>query len=315
MNKRILFLYSDIKYKNQISECEAVLKTVLRKFRKSAIFSYQYVDLSTSASKETSDAIISLAQKHDALIWQSGKDTMCEERIFASNVLGVFAKEQFIGGRCICSPISKISVLKSDEAVSVHKEIFSDNISGTVQLAALRSQMRKHSLLLCMDKTEPLDILLMKEFENSLGKERAITASFQDFDELVLESIYKIPAFDVLLTSEKNARTIALHLSSLQRVPCGYVLWHAPKAHIYRREILPHEEMSNSAYASFLIACADALCNDLKEKSASEWLRRSTTLALEQYNGTSSGEFLNEVIRQINTPMRNRQVNSDDSKN
>lgn len=314
MSKRILFLYSDIKYKNQITKCEAVLKAVLRKFRKTAIFSYQYIDLAPSVSQETASAIFSLAQKCDALLWHSGKDSIHEERIFASNVLGVFAQEQFIGGRCICSPLSKIYATKSDEAINTQTEISYDNISKTTALASLRSQMRKHSLLLCMDKTEPTDILLMKEFENSLGKERAITSSFQDFDEFVLESIYKIPAFDVLLTSEKNACIIALHLSSLQRVPCGYVLWHAPNAHIYRREILPHEEMNSSVYASFLIACADALCNDLKEKSAGEWLRRSTSLALEQCNGTTE-EFLREVIRQINTPMRNRQVNSDDSQN
>ena len=314
MNKRILFLYSDIKYKNQISECEAVLKAVLRKFRKTAIFSYQYVDLAPSVSEETAAAILSLAQKCDALIWQSGKDSLYEERIFASNVLGVFAKEQFIGGRCICSPLSRISLSRTDESINMHSEISYDNISKTACLAALRSQMRKHSLLLCMDKTQPEDFILMKEFENSLGKERAITSLYQNFDEFVLESIYKIPAFDVLLTSEKNARTIAVHLSSLQRVPCGFVLWHTPTMHIYRREILPHEEMSNSAYASFLIACADALCNDLKEKSAGEWLRRSTILALEQCN-TATGEFLCEVIHHINTPMRNRQVNSDDSKN
>lgn len=315
MSKRILFLYSDLKYKGLISECEAVIKAVLRKFRKSVIFSYHYVDLAPSVSKKSAADIFSEAEKSDAVIWQSGKDSYYKERIFATDTLGIFAQEQFIGGRCICSPLPKIFISKDEENISVRTDISPDNIRKTVALAQLRAGMRKHSLLLCTDEESSRDSLILREFENSLDKAKSITASYQNFDEIVLESIYKIPAFDVLLTTEESARIITLNLSSLQRVPSGSILWHGEKLHIYRREILPHEDMNNSSYASFLLTCADALSNDLNEKSAGDWLRRSSSLALEQYGYADHGDFLKEVIRQINMPIRNRQVNSDDSDN
>lgn len=315
MSKRILFLYSDPKYKGLISECEAVIKAVLRKFRKSVIFSYQYVDLSPCLSEKSASDIFSEAEKSDAVIWHSGKESYCKERIFATDTLGVFAQEQFIGGRCICSPLSKMFISKDDENISIRTEISPDNISKTVALAHLRAAMRKHFLLLCTDEESAQDNFILREFENSLDKAKTITSSYQDFNELILESIYKIPAFDVLLTTEECARIIALNLSSLQRVPCGSILWHGEKMHIYRREILPHEDMSNSAYASFLLTCADALCNDLNEKSAGDRLRRSSSLALEHYGYADREDFLKEVIRQINMPIRNRQVISDDSDN
>lgn len=313
MSKKILFLYSDVKYKNEISKCEGVLRAALRKFRKTAVFSYQYVDMSPYMQDKSASDIISQAHRYDAVIWQGGKDSLCDERLFATSCLGAFAQEYFIGSRCICSPLFKLTATQNEERIFVQSEFSSHNVAKTVSLALSRAKGR--SLILSADKSRAADKFILQKFENALGQAAPAVPQYRDFDEMVLDSIYRIPSFDVLMTTEECARVITLHLSSLQRVPCGSVLWHTENARIHRRDILPHEDMTNSACASFLMACADAFCDDLDEKSAGDRLRRSTALALEQYVNADCSDFLNEVIRQINAPMRNRQVKPDDSTN
>ena len=67
--------------------------------------------------------------------------------------------------------------------------------------------------------------------------------------------------------------------------------------------------------ASLLLTCASAFINEFEEKSIGEWLRRCVALSLEKGAYSNRKDFLDEVLRQINMPIRNRQVNKNDSNN
>lgn len=315
MNKRILFLYSDAECKNDIIQCENVLKAVFRKFRKSVILSYRQLDLSPSMRECEAESVRKEISLCDSVIFNSNINTVLKETEFARKCLGVFAKEDILGKRYIFSPVSKIKTETSDDCITQHSTISLQNISKTVSLASERAKERTHSILLCTDSRTDIDKLLFKEFEHALGNEPSVYPEYKSFDDLAWECTFKIPVFDVLLLPEDKARIVSLHVGALMRTPVGTVVWHTTGGRIYKRKIFPKEDMSSFGMASLLLTCASAFINEFEEKSIGEWLRRCVALSLEKGAYSNRKDFLDEVLRQINMPIRNRQVNKNDSNN
>ncbi|MBQ8808025.1 MAG: hypothetical protein IJZ81_01810, partial [Clostridia bacterium] len=70
---------------------------------------------------------------------------------------------------------------------------------------------------------------------------------------------------------------------------------------------------SCAADASLLLVFSAVLKNELFLESAGDWLKRSVSLAYEKCEQTHCAAFLDEVICEINKPMRNRKEKHNES--
>ena len=107
-------------------------------------------------------------------------------------------------------------------------------------------------------------------------------------------------------STDGSADTVEQKYAADKRV---HVLRHTESIRVYQRQILPCEEMNNTAQASIILAYAAILENEFAMKSAADWLRRAVSLAFEQYSCAEKEDFIREVIRKIEIPMRKRRVN------
>lgn len=288
--------------------CQTVFKAILRKFRKSAIFSYMQLDLSPASRSVLKSALQKKFEVSDAVIWHTDDKTFSMEEAFAKEALGLYAAEHYTAGQCVIYATEQKTAVFNDGKLCETTTCDTDRIKAAVSLAVKAATCRKRSLVMCTDTRSMADNILFREFEYSLGKEKHIDARHISLNELVWQSMRRIPSCDVILTTESAANIIAMHLCSAMWIPTGYVLWHTDKVCIYRREIHPYESLKITAPASILMSFSAVLENEFCHRGAADWLRRSVSLALEKNIISGYSDFLNDVIDRINKPIRNRQV-------
>lgn len=314
MNK-ILFIYSDNSEKSLVALLEDALKAVLRKFRKSVSFSKVLIDMSVTCRDAMSEILSESISTSDGVLWLGNKKQSTVEENFALKCLNAYSKEYISGGKCICSPFCSFNAKLDDESISLNVATSISDIQHTVKIAVDAAKERNKRILLCTDTSSPYDTMLAKEMENSISDARSFDIDYCDFDELIYTLSRKVVPCDSVLCSEDKAHIIAVNMNSLNKFPVGYTVWHCEKARIYRREFLPYENSGNLSYASMLIAAGNMLEKELGFKGAGIHLKKAAARTLEKCFSAHQDEFHRQLLFEINVPIRNRQVNKNDSNN
>lgn len=309
MSKKILFLYSSEKQKTQLQMCEAVLRSILRKFRKSLLVSYIQTDNSPSCRDLMKDLLLRETPRHDAVLMSGDMASASSQEDFLKNMFGLCVTEHYTAGRMICYPENSVTTEQNDNSVIKTSVCTKENIYKAAQFSAEAARRRKHSITICTQADSVYDNFFLRHTENALGKERHLDTEHIYLDAMVSLCMRKIPTFDIVLTTAEHAKIIAMHLSAMPNAPTGYLLRHTESIRVYQRQILPCEEMNNTAGASIILAYAAILENEFAMRSAADWLRRAVSLAFEQYACAEKEDFIREVIRKIEIPMRKRRVN------
>lgn len=312
MNK-ILFLYTDSSEKENLRLTSDAVRAVLRKFRKSSEILHFNVDLSLTCRNEVKKLLSEKLSDFSCIMFCGKKKTNNEEISLLKECFNIHSATYFSSGKCICSPVPVQSVRKKDDIIEEITVTDVAAIEKTVKLA-INSATTKE-LLLCTDSEKEADRLIFRELENSIPDSRGLSVEHFDFDEMISDFLEKIPSYNVILTTDTNARIMAKHINSLNKFPAGYTILHGDNVRIYKKEALPYENLSNISYASNLLACAGMLENELGFKNAGVHLRKAVTRALEKSCFESKSDFQKHLLIEINTPIRHRQVKTNESNN
>ena len=306
MNKRILFLYTTSAQKAELMRCEAVFKAIFRKFRNSAVFSYMELDLSPSCRNILSEKLKSALSHSDATLWHHDENGISPEKAFAQEVQGLYCEENKIVGRCVFHIPERKTVSFENSMLHYTSVVEADAIGKAVSIAANEAKRRCAPLTLCTDRKNEADRIFLREAELFLGEIKHLEINHISLDEFIHQSRESIPLYDVVLATEATAGIVSAHMSSGVKAPTGYTLWHTNGAPIFRREIFPYEEMGCLRLSSLMLSFAGLLEEAPETKSGGSWLRRCVGLALERCPDSKS--FPDEVLREIEKPIRNRQV-------
>ncbi len=310
MSKNILFVYSDILQKKTFEQCEFILRAALKRFRKRADFTYMQFDFSPLGYALSEQMLLSKIRCFDAVIWDCSQNSLENELNFAVKSLGVFGASHLSGGSFIISPLSSRKVSFDDDILSASYSLSRENIQKTALLAANITKRQKSTLTLCCDfENTHCGKILCREFENALSAAGRIEINELSYNEFLWNCAASVPNFSVLLTGEKEAQIAHLNLCALKKLPTGYTVWHADNLRLYRREILPYEQMNNYPLASLLLACAQAIAAELGYENVGTRLKKCVSLALEKCAAHSRQDFINEVIFLINARIRKNRVN------
>ena len=313
MNKQILFLYKTQFQKRNLPLCHEAIKSVLRKFRKSISAECREIDFSLSCRKKMKEILLKDVSLSDCVLYYG--DTAGEDTDFFIDCLGAYSSQYFSGTHSITSPIVSETTEKTDDFIRKTAVTKIADVKKTVPLALDTAKGRSKKIIICTDSGSEDDCLLYEEVENALANTREYDITHYDFDELIYTFTKGIPSFDTVICPQDKASVIKMHVNSLNRFPLAYSILHTERCRIYKHESLPYEDFSNLSYASLLIAVGNMLEKELGFKSAGVHLKKSVRLAIEKCFSESTTEFQEELLRQINTPLRNRQVKINDSEN
>ena len=313
MNK-ILFLYTDPSDKADLLLASDAVKSVLRKFRKSAVISFFNIDLSPTCLSEVKKLLAERVSDSDAIMFCGKKKENNKETLLFKECFGIHSAEYFSSGKCICYPISIHSASVNESTLRETGLTDISAIEKAVKLAT-NSAATKKELLLCTNSEKESDRIIYNEFENSMAYARGFSVEHFDFDEMICVFAKKVPSYDVILTTYNNARILATHINALNRFPVGYTVLHGDNVRIYKKEFLPYEDFSNLPYASCLIACANMLENELCFKNAGVQLRKAVTQTLEKCFYEARHDFQKHLLIEINKPIRHRKVITNEGNN
>ena len=313
MNNEILFLYKTQSQKRTLELCHEAIKSVLRKFRKSVSAKYREVDFSLSCRGKMKEILSNDISLSKGILYYTNANE--GESEFFDDFFTAYSHQYVPGRHSIISPFTLGSSDKTDNFIrkTVTTEI--KDIEKTVSLALSTAKERNKRIIICTDSKNESEHILYDEIENHLANTREYDITHYDFDELIYTFTKSIPQFDAIVCSQEKASVIKMHINALNRFPLAYSILHTEKCRIYRHEALPYEDFSNLSYASLLIATGNMIEREFGFKSAGLQLKKAVRLAIEKCYSESISEFQKELLRQINTPIRNRQVKTNDSEN
>ena len=310
MSKNILFVYSDILQKETLEQCEIILRTALKRFRKRADITYMQFDFSPLGFTLSEKKLLSAIKNSDAVIWDSFEVPRESELNLAVKSLGVFAEVHNVGASTLLSPLSQRQVSFDSDILSATHSLSEENLRKAAKLAATFSKQQKKSITLCFDYENTLyGKILCREFEKALPLYGRVEISELSYNEFLWKCASCVPDFPLLLTGEKESEIVRLNLCALKKFPIGYTVWHADNLRIYRRESLPYEKMNNSPVARLLIACAEAIDKELGYRNVGLHLRKSVALSLEKHAFSPKEDFVDEVLFLINSRIRKKKEN------
>ena len=308
MSKRIVFLYCTQKNKEDLFRCESVMRALLRKFRKSALFSYVQLDASLPCRSQMSERLLSETERADAVFLECDEQNISSSMDLLKDVFGIYATSQHISGRAICYPEKKKSVQNCEESL-INTEVYAkENIKRASLIALKLAKAQRRSLSICLQPLNELDSLFLREAEYSLCREKHISSEHISLNAMIALCVKTIPSFDVVLTLGEYAPIIAMHLNSLPEIPVGFIVSYAEKLKIFRRQILPCDEINNLHLFSSVISIASIFENELEMKSAGAWLKRAVSLAFEKGASDTPDGFIKEITDEINSPIRKRKA-------
>ena len=310
----ILILYTDPNEKSDLVLSSQALKAVFRKFRKSISVSLLNIDLSPSCRSEVKKLIESDAAKADCIMFCGKQNELNEETLFLKDCFKTHSAQYFSSGKCICYPVTTYSVKESEGIIDT---VSHTDISAVEKAAALaiNSASFAKELLICTDTEKDSDKFIYNEFINSMASARGFSVEHFDFAKMLSVLSEKIPSCNVILTVQDIARILAMHINALNKFPTGYSVFHGDKVRIYKKAFLPCEDFSNISYASLLIGCAGMIENELGFKNISIQLRKAVTRSLEKCAFESKHDFQRHLLIEINSPIRHRQVKTNEGNN
>lgn len=313
MNK-ILFLYTDQSEKADLILAADAVRTVLRKFRKNAVFSFVSIDLSLPCRSKLKKILSDITSDTGCAMFCGSKNTLSEELRLFSECFNTNSAQYFSSGKCICYPLTLYSAEKSDICIKENSNTDICAIEKAVSLSLKEAKQRKE-LLLCTNTEKETDRLIYSEFINTMADTQGISVEHFDFDEMIYSLTEKLPSCNVILTTQDKARIIAIHISALNKFPTGYTVFHGEKLKIYKKEIFPYGDFSNIPYASFLIACGTMLEKELGYKNAGMHLRKMAARTLEKCCFESRTDFQKNLLLEINKPLRHREGKTNEGDN
>lgn len=308
MSKRIVFLYCTQKNKEDLMRCESIIRALLRKFRKSALFSYVKLDASLTCREQMRDLISKETNRADVVFLECDRGNLSSGMDLLKDIFGICATAHHVSGRAICFPEKKTCVQNSENTLICTEIYAKENIQRAMLIALKLAKAHKRSLSICLNSSEETDSLFLHEAEYSLCKEKHIDSQYISLEKMIALCTKTIPSFDVVLTLEDYASIIAMHLNSLPAIPSGFLVSYGEKARIFRRQLLECDEMSNLHLLSTLLSIASAFESELGMNSAGAWLKRAVSLAFENGACDTPDVFTKKVIDEINSPIRKRKA-------
>ncbi len=313
MNNEILFLYRTQSQKRTLNLCHEAIKSVLRKFRKSVSAEYCEVDFSLSCRKQIKESLSKEVQSSDGILYYG--DSNGKEWEFFDDCFTAYSHQYFSGNHSISSPFTLEFSERADDFIRKTATTKTADVEKTITIALNTAKERSKRVIICTDSKNESDRILYEEIENHLANTRGYDITHYDFDELIYTFTKSIPQFDTIVCSQDKASIIKMHINALNRYPLAYSILHTDRCRIYRHEPLPFEDFSNLSYASLLVSAGNMLEKEFGFKSAGLQLKKAVRLAIEKCYSENIAEFQKELLRQINTPIRNRQVKTNDSEN
>ena len=308
MSKRIVFLYCTQKNKENLLQYETVIRALLRKFRRSALFSYLQMDPSPACCEKMTSLLRNEMSRSGSIFLECDEQNASACTDLLKNVFGFYAVSHHISGRTLCYPEQVEKTQKCDEEIIRTTTCKKDDMCRAIELSIAMAKAKKHCLYMCLGQSNGVDYTLLDETQIKLGKEKHLSFEYFSLDEMISLCVKTVPPFDTVLTSKECASLIAMHLNSMPDIPSGYIVNHGESHNIYKRQILPLEEMSNLHHFSSLLAIAALFENEFKMKNAADWLRRALSLAFMKESGGTSRDFMKSVTDEINAPIRKRRT-------
>lgn len=313
MIERIVFLYSSEKNRYDITLLEKVVRALIRKYRCTPLFSYLQIDTALSCRERMCELIREESSRRGAIFLESDtKSTpLCMEIL--KSVFDIYASSHHISGRTICYP-DPTENIASDDASIVCTTIYSkERIKKTALLSLEMAKKSRNSLSISLIPENEMDSAFLHEAEIALGKEKHICPDFIPLDEMISLCMKTVPPFDVVLTVKSYARLIAMHLNAMPDIPSGYTVSYGERRKVYKRQILPCEEIGNLHYLSSLLSIAAIFENEFSMKSAASWLRRALSISFEKESGSTPEAFIESIIKEIEKPIRKRRTKKDEN--
>ena len=288
MNNCFLLISTDPSIDEISKDVEAVLRQLMRKFRKGVDF-YRINSQFLKTDNENSRDIISGKIKNsDAVILLENKNS----NFIKKDYLSIYLQEHYISGKCIIAPVQK------------------DNLNSAIKTAIDCARHKKADITVC---TKPsFGDLFLSEIE-SLGAVKDINFDYFTIHEFLWQYMNRGVFSDVLLTDGESADIITTLFSSQKMFRDGFVRYVGEKCNLYCREILPYDEMTNCAFSGILLACSGAIENELNLPSISAWLRRGVAKVSERCLKSSREEYMKELSRAINERIRSRRTLKNDN--
>ena len=310
MNKRILFLFTDSCCKKEADNAVRAIKTLLRKFRKTASIDYLQLDLSDSCKDKVTEIFKEKTSDIDSAILISSSN-FHEEEMYAYRNFGVYGGQHFASGKQIFYSFSDITVCEKDGILNEKHSTDLSHIEKISAIARNAASSRKSGILLCTKDSR----LIEKAFEDSLGGTPRINVTHMTLNEFLYSSLRAIPSPEVILTVFDEAELILPCVNSMNNLSADYCVWHSDNNFkFYTRPLLPFRN-ENTLFSGLLMSVAKMLEDTKDYKSAGIHLKKAVALTLSECKNESFEEFMKTLILKINTPLRNRQVKADDSEN
>lgn len=308
MSKRIVFLYCTQKNKEVLMLCERIIRALLRKFRKSALFSYVKLDVTPTCRAQMCDLILGETERADMVFLECDEQNISSSMDLLKEAFGIHTTVHHISGRAICYPEKEKSIQDCEETL-IHTQVYTkENIKKASLISLKQAKAQKHSLYVCQQTSNELDSLFLREAEYALCSEKHIASQHISLGEMIALCVKTIPSFDVVLTLGEYASIIAMHLNSLPGIPAGFIVSYGKNKRIFRRQILPCDEMSNLHLLSSILAIASAFEDELGMKGAGAWLKRAVSLAFENGACDTPDGFIKKITDEINSPIRKRRT-------
>lgn len=309
MNNNILFIYSDSSEKSLIEECVIILKAVFKRFRQKLTFSKFFFDYASCARSEALEKLLLAIKNADAVVWDCPSAVLEEELNFAVKNLGMCAQVSHLNGRSIVSPLFSRTLVRDESSFSHSLFISKKAAEKSALLAVTLAKTAERRIEVCTNfEHSSYGKMLCDIFTDTLTDVRGIDISFISYSELIWKTSQQFPSFGVLLAGEQESFVAFMNMCALKKLPSGYTVWHGENMRIYKRAVLPYEELSNFTLASILYCCAAMIANELSLENISAHIKSCTSLALEQCANFSTEDFKSSILFHIQKPIRNRQV-------
>ena len=305
MSNKILLLYLTTSQKTELAKCEKVFRSVFRKFRKSAVFTYLQIDTSPSCMELFCNKLSEELKKNDA-VFLCGDIPIHRKRILLTDILKEYTEAHFLKGSVICCPPSSLTIQKEkNDIICTHTSDY-ENYKSTARIALEFAQSRKRSLTLCTDDKDGTGSFLKEALTELFDSKTHIDAEHLSLEEALMICINTIPVFDTVLATKQTADILKMHIgfNGRQRIPDGYSVIYTQHGKVYERQTFPYEQMSNLPIFTTLLAFSAMLENEFYMKNAANWLKRAICVSFETYKTAESDDFINRVISEIEKPMR-----------
>lgn len=296
-----MFLYLTPSQKYELEKCEKIFKSVFRKFRKSAVFTYMQIDTSSTCRMVFRESLIGEVKKSDA-VFLCSDIPRSKRSALLQDIMEEYAEAHILKGCVICCAPSSLSIEKEENRIiRTHTSEYS-NYKSAARLALEFTKKRKRRLTICTDD----DHFLNSSFDEVFDSKMHIDVNLLSFEEALMLCINTISSFDTVLATKQTSDILQMHIgfNGRRSIPDGYSTIYTKNGKVYERQTFPYEQMDNLPFFTTLLAFSAILENELSMKSAADWTKKAACIAFETHRNAEADDFINKVICEIEKPMR-----------